>query len=760
MNYNLYDLIIAPNEVKKNILLNESQQLHFLKPKIITLQEFINNYFGLVSKKSLIYLMKEKHLSLNVSKVYLKNILFAPDLIDFKNDLEKNGYIIKNKYFLNNVNNILVINTYLIPKVIKDILNNYNVTYYEYKNKYIPNIFEFNTIDDEINYVASKISSFNLNNLNKCHLINVTDEYINSLERIFRLYNIPINLPQNICLNKTKVGIDFLNNIDLPIKDILSKLDKNDDYNTLIDLLNEYEITNLDDINKIVIKDLLKNTIIKEQKIDNAVSCINISELFNQDDYYFYLGFNDGIVPIIKKDEDFLSDKEKKQIGLLTSNEENKLEKEYISKIIFSLPNLIITYKLKVNKEIFLPSNLIVQNNLKTIKNASIENTYSNKINTLNMAIKIDKYYKYEQIDNDLKDYLKTYDEDQYSSYDNSFSKLSHMVEDYLKTHLVLSYSSLSEYYKCNFAFYLDKVLKVNKFEDTFAIFIGNLFHHILSKLYEKDFDFETSYNEYLPNRSLTKEEEYLLINIKKEILFVINYIKIQDQNTNYTNAFTEKKVYIDKDKYGLPFLGFIDKIKYEKVDDHYNIVIVDYKTGQDKPHLDNLEDGFNLQLPIYTVLVKEILPNSFITGIYLQRILTKRKLKETDKDHEKNLKLDGYTINNENKISSFDYDYKTSSFINNMSLNKDGSISKKAKLLTEEDFKNISLIVEKDIKNATQNILNAHFEINPKRINEENKSCTYCPFKDICYKKEEDIIDLEYKPFKDNEVGEENELN
>ena len=112
MNYNLYDLIIAPNEVKKNILLNESQQLHFLKPKIITLQEFINNYFGLVSKKSLIYLMKEKHLSLNVSKVYLKNILFAPDLIDFKNDLEKKGYIIKNKYFLNNVNNILNITTY------------------------------------------------------------------------------------------------------------------------------------------------------------------------------------------------------------------------------------------------------------------------------------------------------------------------------------------------------------------------------------------------------------------------------------------------------------------------------------------------------------------------------------------------------------------------------------------------------------------------------------------------------------------------
>ena len=51
--------------------------------------------------------------------------------------VEKNGYIIKNKYFLNNVNNILVINTYLIHKVIKDILNNYNVTYYEYKNNEI-----------------------------------------------------------------------------------------------------------------------------------------------------------------------------------------------------------------------------------------------------------------------------------------------------------------------------------------------------------------------------------------------------------------------------------------------------------------------------------------------------------------------------------------------------------------------------------------------------------------------------------------------
>ena len=60
-------------------------------------------------------------------------------------------------------------------------------------------------------------------------------------------------------------------------------------------------------------------------------------------------------------------------------------------------------------------------------------------------------------------------------------------------------------------------------------------------------------------------------------------------------------------------------------------------------------------------------------------------------------------------------------------------------------------MLVEKLIQKANDEIKNACFSIEPKLINGKNESCTFCPYKDICYMKFEDIKELEYKPFKNN---------
>ena len=43
-------------------------------------------------------------------------------------------------------------------------------------------------------------------------------------------------------------------------------------------------------------------------------------------------------------------------------------------------------------------------------------------------------------------------------------------------------------------------------------------------------------------------------------------------------------------------------------------------------------------------------------------------------------------------------------------------------------------------IDEVIDNILEADFSINPKIIDGENVSCTYCEYKDICFKNEKDI--------------------
>ena len=43
-------------------------------------------------------------------------------------------------------------------------------------------------------------------------------------------------------------------------------------------------------------------------------------------------------------------------------------------------------------------------------------------------------------------------------------------------------------------------------------------------------------------------------------------------------------------------------------------------------------------------------------------------------------------------------------------------------------------------IDEAIEKIINADFNINPKRIGMDNVGCEFCPFRDICFMKEEMI--------------------
>ena len=47
-------------------------------------------------------------------------------------------------------------------------------------------------------------------------------------------------------------------------------------------------------------------------------------------------------------------------------------------------------------------------------------------------------------------------------------------------------------------------------------------------------------------------------------------------------------------------------------------------------------------------------------------------------------------------------------------------------------------------IDNAFDNILNAKFDINPKRVGKDNIGCSFCKYSDICFMKEEDVVLLD----------------
>ena len=208
--------------------------------------------------------------------------------------------------------------------------------------------------------------------------------------------------------------------------------------------------------------------------------------------------------------------------------------------------------------------------------------------------------------------------------------------------------------------------------------------------------------------------------------------------------------------------MGIIDKVMYKEEDNKILLAIIDYKTGNTDINLNNSVYGIDMQLPIYLYLANNI-DNSkekVIIGFYLQKLLhppiNKDYKKTSEEISQSNLKLTGYSIDNQKLLEEFDDSYTKSKVISGMSTNKDGSFSRYAKILSKDNIKDLKKQVEENITKAIQNIKNANFQINPKVIDKENKSCKYCEFYDICYKQNKDIIKLENQKLFNNQKEEE----
>ena len=80
------------------------------------------------------------------------------------------------------------------------------------------------------------------------------------------------------------------------------------------------------------------------------------------------MNFNQGSIPKIYKDEEYIDDETKEKLNLNTSIENNIIEKEKTIKLIKNIKNCIITYKLKTPFSSFYPSSIIEDLNKEIIK--------------------------------------------------------------------------------------------------------------------------------------------------------------------------------------------------------------------------------------------------------------------------------------------------------------------------------------------------------------------------------------------------------
>ena len=579
-----------------------------------------------------------------------------------------------------------------------------------------------------------------------------SEEYIEPLMRLSEHYRIPIDFDRTISLDQTPIGIQTLRALEQqkPAEFILELLTHFPDVHRLPiqTLLNALALLQLNQTQKVAwFAHQLKQVNIESPSLTNAIR-IKTSYVPTQQ-WVWVLGFNQPHWPITQRDDDTISDQLKTRLGRLTSKQVNRFEHDRCLQFLSASPHLLITYKRFHLGQAYQPSSLLFD--------CVIEHTFENP------TFPIDYGRNQALITRErLKEKLKIYriEDPLLVAYTDAISTPIQPFDGQFKpwksrfheTWNKLSYSKLSDFYKCHFKYYLSKHLQLQTQDDQFYAHLGTLMHNIFEKTQSSAEQFEEVFTseyaklkkDFLPRKQLIVEG--LKQDMKRVVLFNLKH----RSQMKLTTMVAEQEVKIPINA-TMGFSGKIDKIVVTTDGKEKYVSLIDYKTGKESFVEEEIELGWSLQLPIYAWLVSKHpdFQTYQLIGLYIQHVLDDSLLNQegTDEDEhvEKLLKLDGVATEHMGPLSTFDPTYQDSAFIKSIKLKADGTFGKKAKVRTNAQFEAYKTVAEEKIMYAVQHIQQGDFKINPIRFRKKH-SCTHCPFQDVCFRKDRDV---EYKQLK-----------
>lgn len=727
-------LIICSDEDRKKILMRNK----LINIKVMSFMQFVKKYYFDYDENTILYVMDKYSVKYEIALVYIKNLYYIEDkeysikkldfLVQMKRELINNGLLKYNPLFRKYLDTIdVIVYGIRIGKYEESVLNNIEYKYVKkHLNNYLHTVYNFDTIEDEVHFVAFKICSL-LNNgvdVRNIKLTNIDSSYYNTIVRIFTLFGLHVNIPYKSSLASFRYVKNFIemykkNDLEYAI----SNIDNNNKlFTNILDVVNKY----IKYKNKDLIIYKLEHTDVCSYKYHNGIEIIDYLQYNNDDnDYVFMLGFNDGVVPNSYKDIDYITDNIKYMVNLDTTKEKNVYLREDIINSIGNIKNLFITYKNRDTKKTFYPSSMCSY--FDVIKGEIDDGvSYSEVYNKIRLTKCIDDYIKYGHKGTSFELLYNNFSVN-YNSFKNEYSLINRVMDK-----LTLSYSKMQMYNKCAFRYYLSDVLKLDIFSENFSTVIGNMVHYVMEKcLSNNDMDTDKYVVEFLNDKTLSNKEKFFLEKYMVCIKELLEQIMLEREYGSYENAMYEKKIDID---YGnnVKFTGIIDKILYKEENDKTYLTLIDYKTGNDDISLKYLKYGLNIQLPIYLYLSNYLnFRNVLYSGFYLQ------KFNITDKDY----RLVGYSNSNRDILSILDSGYDNSKIIKGMKTLKDGSFSKYTKVLGNDEIDKIKDITKDKIEEVINNIKNNKFDINPKIDGDKNIGCDYCKFKDICFVKKKDKV-------------------
>jgi len=187
---------------------------------------------------------------------------------------------------------------------------------------------------------------------------------------------------------------------------------------------------------------------------------------------------------------------------------------------------------------------------------------------------------------------------------------------------------------------------------------------------------------------------------------------------------------------------GKIDRIDTCVDEENVYVKVTDYKTGRKALDITLLYHGLQLQLMVYMDMAmnlekrknpdKEIVPAG-VFYYHLEDPFVEKQAKENvERAILKELRPDGIINASGDVLRHLDHTLEKESLVVPVRYNKDGSLAKASKVVSESDFHLMMNHALKKVEEAREGILEGETKAAPYRRGDET-GCTFCKYRHIC---------------------------
>ena len=188
---------------------------------------------------------------------------------------------------------------------------------------------------------------------------------------------------------------------------------------------------------------------------------------------------------------------------------------------------------------------------------------------------------------------------------------------------------------------------------------------------------------------------------------------------------------------------GTIDRVDTHQIQGMEYLTVVDYKSSAHDFDLEELYAGIQLQLVVYMNAASEIKSQSgsqtkpagmFYFKIDDPFVSNDRELDEAQGEKEilGKLRMKGVVVEDPEVIQSLDSHFTRKSDVIPVSRNKDGSMGRFSKTLSEEEFRRVMTYTDDKVKSLGNAIVTGDIEPHPYKKG-KSSACDYCPYNSIC---------------------------